>query len=291
MKYQCIQQHRGTLSIRASCGVLGVSQSGYYAWREQQSSKEGSDAEEARWVEKIRQLHQKSRCTYGSPRITAALRDEGAVCNRKRIARLMRKYGICAKHKRRFRRTTRANPRHRAAPNLLNQQFWASRPDEKWLSDFTFIDTAEGWLYLAAVEDVFSRKIVGWAMSEQMDTRLVLDALRMALGQRRPQHLTLLHHSDQGSQYTSLAYQQLLIDFGITISMSDAGNCYDNAMIESFFGTLKTECADYVFPDRRSARSELFAYIEAWYNPHRLHSGIGYCSPNNFEKRFYLDNN
>jgi putative transposase len=184
-------------------------------------------------------------------------------------------------------RTTRANPRHRAAPNRLNQQCWASRPDEKWLSDLTFIDTAEGWLYLAAVEDVFSRKIVGWAMSEQMDTRLVLDALRMALRQPRPHHLTLLHHSDQGSQYTSLAYQQLLIDCGMTISMRDVGNCYDNAMIESFFGTLKTECADHVFPDRHSACAELFAYIEACYHPHRLHSS----TPNNFEKRFYLDNN
>lgn len=289
MKYQCIEQHRGGLSVKQSCIVLGVAASGYYAWREQQSTKKVAEAEEVKWVEKIRDLHQKSRATYGSPRITAALRDEGEQCNRKRIARLMRKYGIYAKQKRRFKRATRANPKHRVAPNVLDQQFWASRPNEKWVSDFTFIDTAEGWLYLAAIEDVFSRKIVGWAMSERMDTTLVLDALRMALAQRRPKHLTLLHHSDQGSQYTSDQYQQLLTDFGITISMSDKGNCYDNAMIESFFGTLKTECADYVFPDRNTARSELFAYIEGWYNPHRLHSSIGYCSPNNFEKRFFLD--
>lgn len=290
MKYVCIDQHRDTLSIARGCSLLDVSESGYYAWRTRQSAKPIAEAEEVLWVEKIRDLYHKSRGTYGSPRITAALRDAGNSCNRKRIARIMRKYGIYAKQKRRFKRTTRANPKHRCAPNLLKQQFRASRPNEKWLSDFTFIDTAEGWLYLATVEDVFSRKIVGWAMSERMDTLLVLDALRMALTHRRPEHLTLLHHSDQGSQYTSDLYQQLLTDFQITSSMSGSGNCYDNAMMESFFATLKTECVDGIFPDRNTARSELFAYIEGWYNPHRLHSSIGYCSPNNFEQRFYLDN-
>jgi putative transposase len=291
MKYQCVEHHRGNLSIKRCCAVLGVSESGFYTWRERQAVSRLSAEEEAQWVEKIRQQHQQSRGTYGSPRITAALREQGFVCNRKRIARLMHKYGIFAKQKRRFKHTTRANLKHRTAPNLLKQAFRATRPNEKWLSDFTYLQTGEGWLYLAAVLDVFSRKIVGWAMSERMDTALTLAALRMALTQRRPKHLTLMHHSDRGSQYTSDDYQQLLTDYGITVSMSDTGNCYDNAMMESFFATLKTECADYTFPDRHTARSEVFAYIEGWYNHQRLHSGIGYLSPDAFELRYSLDNN
>lgn len=185
--------------------------------------------------------------------------------------------------------TTDSRHAYPVAPNRLQRTFSARRPNEKWLADITYIDTAEGWLYLALLLDVFSRKVVGWAMDVHRQSSLVEQALHMALAQRRPTSGALLHHSDRGGQYASLSYQQLLQTAGITVSMSRAADPYDNALMESAIGTIKTECADHRFPSRQAARSELFAYLEGWYNRRRLHSALGYLSPDQFELRFLLD--
>ena len=194
----------------------------------------------------------------------------------------MQRHDLVARRRRRYKTTTRANPRLPVAPNLLARDFSAERPNAKWLADITYIDTHEGWLYLAAVLDAYSRRIVGWSMQTRMTTKLVEDALQMALGQRSID-TSLLHHSDQGSQYTSHDYQALLAQAQITASMSGTGNCYDNAMMESFFATLKFECADYRFATRAAARYAIFEFIEVWYNRQRRHSALGYRSPVVFE--------
>lgn len=193
----------------------------------------------------------------------------------------MRKMGLKTRYRRRFRTTTQQNPKHPVAPNHLAQNFTASTPDEKWLVDMSYIDTDEGWLYLGGVLDVFSRKIVGWSMAERMSKTLVMDALKMALTRR---NYLKLHHSDKGSQYTSQAYLELLSEKGIVISTSGTGNCYDNAMMEIFCGTLKTECASQRYPSRQAARQTIFEYIEVWYNRQRRHSALGYLSPEAFEQ-------
>lgn len=231
----------------------------------------------------IRLHHKKSRGTYGSPRIHAALRKEGVRCGRKRVARLMRKAGLRARRKRSYRITTLSNHSLPVAPNLLDRQFSADRMNQVWLSDITYVATAEGWLYLAVVLDLYSRKIVGWSMQPTLARQLVLDALQMALGRRRPQS-GWLHHSDRGSQYASADYQALLSDHGALVSMSRRGDCYDNAPVESFFSSLKTECfRDIVYPSREAAKADLFDYIEVFYNRQRLHSSLGYLSPTEFE--------
>ncbi len=289
MSYALIQAERGVLPVERACRSLKVSASGYYAWQKRQGQPPAS-SDEAQLVAQIIHIFEESRGTYGSPRITAALRQRGSICNRKRVARLMRLHHLVAKHHRR-RRVKTTNSRHGLpiAPNHLNRQFSAERPNEKWVADITYIDTREGWLYLALVLDVFSRKIVGWAMATHLETTLVEQALRMALAQRQPALGELLHHSDRGGQYASLAYQQLLAAYGITVSMSRTADPYDNALMESCIGTLKTECADHRFPSRHIARSELFAYLEGWYNRRRLHSALGYLSPEQFEHLFYED--
>lgn len=238
----------------------------------------------------ITAIFEESRGTNGSPRVTAALRQRGRVCNRKRVARLMRRHGRAARPRRRRVPTTNSRHGWPVTPNHLNRQFWAERPNQKWVADITYIPTAEGWLYLALVLDVFSRKIVGWAMDSHQEKSLVEQALRMALSQRQPAQGTLLHHSDRGSQYASLSYQQLLATAHITASMSRPADPYDNALMESCISTLKIECANQVFPLRSIARSELFAYLEGWYNRRRLHSALGYLSPDQFEHRFFQDN-
>jgi putative transposase len=288
MRYALIQAERGALPVERVCHLLKVSASGYYAWQKRQQQRPSSD--EAELVAQITRIFEESRGTYGSPRVTAALRQRGMVCNRKRVARLMRMHHLVAKHRRR-RRVKTTNSRHGfpIAPNRLNRHFSAERPDEKWVADITYIDTAEGWLYLALVLDVFSRKIIGWAMETHLETTLVEQALRMALAQRQPALGDLLHHSDRGGQYASMTYQQLLAAYGIIVSMSRTADPYDNALMESCIGTLKTECADHRFPSRQSARSELFAYLEGWYNRRRLHSALGYLSPEQFEHQFYED--
>lgn len=274
--------HESAYDVKRMCGVLGVSRSGYYAWQSRPDSRRAQANQ--RLLILIREAYQLSRKTYGSPRIHAALRRKGVRCNRKRVARLMRLDHIAARKARRYiPRTTQKDPNALPAPNLLNQDFSSPAPDRKWVSDITYIDTAEGWLYLAAVLDLFSRRVVGWAMDEHMEASLVQQAWHMAVAQRDPS-ADLLHHSDQGSQYTSEVYLQSLAVYHCQVSMSRSGNCFDNAAMESFFGTLKTECADEQFDTRARARTAIFEYIEAWYNRQRLHSALGYLSPAEFEQ-------
>ena len=269
------------------CGVLTVSRSGYYAWRER-SPSERQQADE-RLLVAIRREHQASRQTYGSPRIHAALKRQGFAVGPKRIARLMQANGIVGKAPRRKHPiTTQKAKGALVSPNLLAQDFTASKPNQKWLADITYVDTAEGWLYLALVMDLFARPIVGWSMAEHMQAVLVEDALKMAVGRRLPAP-GLLHHSDQGGQYTSWPVQSLLAAHHVQVSMSDVGNCYDNAPMESFIGTLKTECVNSQFATRAEARLVIFEYIEVWYNRQRLHSSLGYRSPVEFERQFFLD--
>lgn len=281
MRYQYIRDHRAEFSVKRMCQILGVTRSGYYAWQPDQAGRR--ELENRVLVEQIRMEHKISRKTYGSPRIWASLVGQGVSCGRHRVARLMRREGICPpKRHRRYPVTTQRQPGIIPAPNRLNQNFSATTTNTKWVSDFTYIDTAEGWLYLAIILDLFSRKVVGWAMSEHMDTALVETALHMALQTRQP-NATLLHHSDQGSQYTSAAYQSNLAHRNIQMSMSRVGNCYDNAVAESFFGTLKAECVTSQFATQAQARTTIFEYIEVWYNRQRLHSSLGYLSPVQFE--------
>lgn len=271
--------------MKIMCRVLSVSESGYYAWRKRPPSARAKA--NAVLVEQIRDVHRGSRQTYGSPRIHAVLRARGVVCNHKRVARLMRLHHIRGCDRRRRRRTTtQSHHRYPVAANLLQRDFTAEAPNRKWLGDISYIDTREGTLYLASLEDVFSRKIVGWAMDDHMETALVERALRMALAQRQPA-AGLLHHSDQGSQYASDAYRGLLAERDIVASMSRTGDCYDNAMKESFFATLKTECATEPFTTRAEARTAIFEYIEVFYNRQRLHSALGYLSPEQLERQHY----
>jgi transposase InsO family protein len=281
MKYAFIANHREEFSVRAMCRVLSVSTSGYYAWRERPISRR--QQEDERLTEHIEALHQRSHQTYGSPRIHADLQDMDIWISRKRVARLMRLQGLQARQKRRYKTTTQRHPSRPVAPNLLQQDFSAEAINEKWVADITYIDTGEGWLYLAAVLDTYSRKIVGWSMSTRLHRKLVEDALKMGLG-RRNIIGQLIHHSDQGSQYTSEGYLNLLTDNQIQVSMSGIGNCYDNAMMESFFATLKTECVVERYATRQQARQAIFEYIEVWYNRQRRHSALGYLSPEQFER-------
>ncbi len=283
MRYKFIQEHRQEFSIKRMCRLLDVTRSGYYAW---QPEKTGSrELENQVLVEQIHAEYKLSRKTYGSPRIQASLQRKGFVCGRHRVARLMRKEGIHPQKRQRWHPvTTQRQPGVIPAPNYLNQKFSADSANRKWVSDFTYIDTAEGWLFLAVVLDLFSRKVVGWAMAEQMNAALVKAALDMAL-QGRQTTEALLHHSDQGSQYTSAVYQSHLMDANIQMSMSRVGNCYDNAVAESFFGTLKTECVTNQFTTQALARTTIFEYIEVWYNRRRLHSTLGYLSPLEFEQQ------
>jgi transposase InsO family protein len=282
MIYKFMAEHESEFRIQRMCRVLGVGRSGYYAWCWRPASQRIQEDEVL--LVKIQQEYQISRGTYGSPRIHAALQKQGVKCSQKRVARLMRLHKITGQQRRKRRPvTTQRDPGAIPAPNLLNQEFYASAPDQKWVSDITYIETAEGWLYLASVLDLFSRKVVGWAMAEHMEASLVEDALKMALQQRQPE-AGLLHHSDQGRQYTSVAYQSRLANAHCQVSMSRTGNCYDNAAMESFFGTLKTECASQPFATRAQARTAIFEFIEAWYNRQRLHSSLDYLSPMEFEQ-------
>lgn len=282
MRYQFIRDHREEFSIQRMCRILEVTRSGYYAWKPDQISPR--EMQNRMLVEQIHAEYKISRKTYGSPRIQASLLRKGVACGRHRVARLMRREGIRPQARRRWHPvTTQRDPRATPAPNRLNQDFCVSLANQKWVSDFTYIDTAEGWLYLAVVMDLFSRKVVGWAMAERMNTALVESALYMALQTRQPES-TLLHHSDQGSQYTSATYQDRLAEANIQTSMSRVGNCYDNAVVESFFATLKSECITNQFATHALARTTIFEYIEAWYNRKRLHSTLGYLSPMEFEQ-------
>jgi putative transposase len=286
MRFAFIAAHQAEFEVKIMCGVLNVRVCGYYAWRKRTPSQQAEA--NAGLLAQIRQVHRHSRQTYGSPRVHAALQAQGVVCSRKRVACLMQAAGLRGCERRRQRPvTTQAQEGNPVTPNLLNREFKAIRPNQKWLGDITYIETGEGFLYLASVEDTFSRKIVGWAMDDHMESELVERALHMALCQRQPAP-GLLHHSDRGSQYTSLAYRALLAQHHLCVSMSRVGNCYDNAMKESFFATLKAECVRHPFATRAQARTAIFDYIEGWYNRQRLHSALGYLSPEQFERRHAL---
>ena len=286
MRYPIIRDYALQFSVEHLCLVLGVGRSGYYAWKHRLPSQRAQANQTL--LGQIQTEYDNSRKTYGSPRIHAVLGRKGVACGRHRVARLMRQDGLCARQRHRRRPiTTQRQPGVVPAPNLLNQNFSAQAPNQKWVSDFTYIETGEGWLYLAVVLDLFSRKVIGWAMRQSMDTVLVETALRMALLERQPK-AGLLHHSDQGSQYTSAAYLDCLNTSLARISMSRTGNCYDNAVAESFFSTLKTECVPGPFLTHSQARTTIFEYMEVWYNRQRIHSTLGYHSPVDFEQQFSL---
>lgn len=284
MSYQTIETNRQAGVVETLCGALGVSVSGYYAWRGRAPSQRQQT--DAVLLKEIQAAYQAGRGLYGSPRIHAALQQQGLCCSRKRVARLMRQAGIHSRRppKRRV-RTTDSRHNRTVAPNLLKRDFSAEAPNEKWVGDIVGIWTDEGWLYLAALLDTYSRLIVGWAMSGYRDEALVTDALRMALARRQlPQPANLIQHTDRGSQYTADDYLALLREQGIQVSMSDKGDPYDNAMMESFFSTLRAELTDLQrFPTRQAAQTAVFEFIEVFYNRQRLHSSLGYRSPMAFE--------
>jgi transposase InsO family protein len=264
------------------CRVLQVSRSGYYAWVDRPPSATRTRRDQL--VEQVRAAHQRSAGTYGSPRVHAELVEQKVDACVNTVAKLMKTAGICSVMHRKFVvRTTDSAHDLPVADNVLGRQFQASLPDQKWACDITYVPTDEGFLYLAAVIDLCSRKIVGWSMAEHLRTELCTDALEMALRSRRPK-AGLLHHSDRGVQYASNAYRRLLQSHDVTVSMSRCGDCYDNALIESFWGTLKTELVHHrQYRTRAQARSSIFQYIECWYNRRRRHSAIGYVSPEQFE--------
>lgn len=267
------------------CKALNVSPSGYYAWHKRPvSAREMANRE---LVKRIEAVYHSSYGTYGSPRIYRELKAQGLACSENRVARLMRLCGLRAKRIRRYQTTTRRHKKRRVVPNLLKRDFVAGRPNHKWLTDITCIPTQEGWLYLAAILDLYSRQIVGWAMSERITARLTTDALKMAIRRRQPQ-ASLIHHSDQGSQYTDSTYQSLLRDHGIQVSMNGVGTWYDNAPMESFFATLKSELVHHrVYRSRAQAKPDLFFYIEVFYNRRRRHSSLDYLSPEAYEQLYH----
>jgi putative transposase len=281
VRYCFIDDHREQWPVSVQCRVLHVSRSGFYAWCQRDVS--ATAQRRAELTERIEQIHRASRQTYGSPRIHLELEAQGVHCNRKTVEKCMQEAGIVAKSHRKFRvTTTDSNHDHPIAPNLVNREFQASGKNQTWVTDITYVPTGEGWLYLAAVEDLFTREIVGWSMSAKIDSRLVVDALKMAIARQCPGE-ELMAHSDRGVQYASEHYQRLLQEHGITCSMSRKGNCYDNAPMESFFATLKKELVHHEkYQTRAEARQSLFEYIEVFYNRIRRHSALNYQSPTQF---------
>jgi putative transposase len=282
MKYAFIASQVSTFAVSVLCHALDVSVSGYYAWRRRAPSPRAQA--DAVLAARVQTAFVAGRGVYGSPRIHAALRRQGIRCGRKRVARLMRAQGLCATRARhRKPRTTDSQHTLPVAPNLLGRNFAASAPNRKWVADITGIPTRSGWLYLAGILDTYSRRAIGYAMDVSRDEHLVEAALDMALARRQPQ-AGLLHHSDRGSQYTATAYRGLLECYGIVMSMSGKGEPYDNALMESFFGTLKVECVQrHDFQTPAQARACIFEYLEVFYNRQRLHSSLGYRSPMAFE--------
>ncbi len=284
MKYRFIEKHSKNYSVSRLCAMLEIGRSAYYAWKKCKPSQREQDNQAL--LERIRRIHKLYRLAYGSPRVYAELKKQGVGCTKKRVARLMRQNGL--KGQRKYRKIITTNSKHDfpVAANVLNREFKAEKPNQKWVADITYIPTGEGWLYLAGVLDLFSRKIVGWDMSGEIDAALVENALRMALYQRQPGK-GLLHHSDRGSQYASHQIRNILAANQITVSMSSKGNCYDNAVMESFWGTLKNEWVHHQkYQTRSQARTDIFSYIEGFYNTVRLHSTLGYLSPAEFEAKY-----
>lgn len=286
--YALIQANQAYYPTRLMCQHLGISKSGYYAWQNRGVSQR--EMANRILIERIRVIYQRSDSTYGRPRIQAELCDMGECINHKRIARLMRMHGLRGVSRRRgFVITTERNRLHQTAPDLVNRQFVATDINQLWVADMTYIPTWAGFLYLAVVIDVFSRKVVGWSFGEEMTTNLVIAALNMALQTRKPS--SVIHHSDQGSQYTSIAFGKRCKEMGVRPSMGTVGDAYDNAMAESFFASLECELIDRrSWKTKTEARLAIFTWIEAWYNPHRRHKGIQQNSPNNFERRIAQQN-
>ena len=284
MRFAFVDAEKACFPVAAICRVLEVTRQGYYMYLKQRTGQRVK--REVELQEQIRRVYAASEQRYGSPRVLRELRRQGVSVGKARIERSMRGMGLVARHNRRFRVTTKADPSHAVERNLLDRRFEAAAPNQRWVTDITYVWTAEGWLYLAAILDLFSRRVVGLAMSEHIDRALVLEALRDAVGRRLP-NAGLMHHSDRGSQYASGDYQEALDQFGVVCSMSRKGNCWDNAVAESFFATLKTECV-YTrrFATRAEARETIFEFIEVFYNRRRRHSTIGYVSPVDFEMRF-----
>jgi transposase InsO family protein len=264
---------------------MEVSVSGYYAWLKRPESTRKQANKQL--LQQIKDVHQQSRQTYGSPRVYVDLKKQGVSCSENRVARLMHLNLIAGRRKKKFMVTTDSKHGLPVAENKLNQHFEAIKPNEKWVTDMTYVWTKEGWLYLAVVLDLYSRKVVGWAMDNNMETGLVIKALKMALLDRKPPQ-GLLHHSDRGSQYASNDYQQLLKDYHISCSMSRKGNCYDNAVMESFFATLKQELIyRQPYQSQQLTTQTIFEYIHVWYNRKRIHSSLGYLCPLEFEKHWH----
>jgi putative transposase len=287
VKFAFIATHRGIWPAGWLCEALGVSRAGFYAWRTRPPSVRARADEQ--WLLRVRASFLTSDRTYGARRVWHDLLVEGIVCGLHRIERLMRHAALRARpRRRRIPSDTGVCSTNAVAPNVLNRTFDAASANRKWVADFTYLWTAEGWLYVAAVVDLFSRRVVGWSMSATMTAQLVTDALVMAIWRRGTPH-TVLHHSDRGSQYTSEPFQRLLADHGVTCSMSRAGNVWDNAVMESFFSSLKTErTAAKMYRTRDQAKADVFDYIERFYNPKRRHSTLGYLSPMEFEMQAEL---
>ena len=286
MRFAFIDAEKAHHSIRTMCRVLKVSPSGYYASLRREPSKR-KQKDNVLKVH-ITAIHQESDGTYGSPRVHGQLRHDFEV-GRDRVARLMRELQLCGTPKRRFRSTTDSAHDAPVAPNLLQRDFEAEHPNQRWATDITYVWTSQSWMYLAVVMDLFSRRVVGWAMKPHLRTDLALDALRMALGRRMPEP-GLVHHSDRGVQYAAHSYQNVLHQHGIVCSMSRKADCWDNAVVESFFSRVKTELLHRQgWPTGRAVKDAVARYIEGWYNPHRLHSSLGYLSPNQFEQRYFLN--
>ena len=286
MRYRFLAVEKADYPVRLLCRVLAVSASGFYAWsRRPESARARSDRA---LLLDIRVAHRTSRDTYGSPRVHRELVAQGQSVGLHRIARLMREQGLCGKRRRRFRTTTQSRHSHPVAPNLLARQFAVPRPKVAWVGDITYVWTLEGWLYLGILLDLYSRRVVGWATGSRIDQALTLRALRMALQGTQPGP-GLVHHTDRGSQYAAKDYRKLLQGRGIDCSMSRKGNCWDNAVAESFFATLKVELVhESLFRTRAQATAEIFEYIEVFYNRIRRHSFLGYLSPQEFERRHDL---
>ena len=282
--FRFVEREKAAFPVRTMCRVLGVSSSGFWAWHRRGPSQRARD--DATLTGRIRSIHARSRATYGSPRVHAELRASGIRCGRKRVARLMHAAGLEGVRRRRFVRTTRRDSIAVPAPDLVERDFQRDGPDRLWVADITYLPTRQGFLYLAAIVDAWSRRVVGWSMATHLRAELVIAALDMALARRRPGH-GLVHHSDHGTQYTSLAFGCRLREAAIAPSMGSVGDAYDNAMAESFFATLETELiarSDWATP--AAARLAVFDYIEVFYNRERRHSAIGYLSPAEFESRY-----
>jgi putative transposase len=286
MRFAFIHAEKAMFPVAALCRVFGVTRQGYYAYASRKPGKRQADNEALR--ERLKTLHVESRGTYGSPRMQQALRVEGVHVGKRRVEQTMRSLGLFARMRRRFRVTTKANPAHAPASNVLDRRFEASKPNERWVTDITYVWTDEGWCYLAAIIDLFSRAVVGWSVDATLSTTLPLAALEMANKRRRPAP-GLLHHSDRGCQYTSADYRRTLGELGIEVSMSRKGNCWDNAVAESFFATLKAELVHgRTWSSRLELRAALFDYIEIFYNRRRLHSTLNYKTPAQVEANYAL---